>query len=41
MVGNGVVQAGEEILIAGSVLFLTKYVAALFQVRQWDAPADI
>jgi hypothetical protein len=41
MVRNGVLQAGKEISIAGSVLFLTKYVAALFQIRQRDAPADI
>jgi hypothetical protein len=42
MVRNGVLQlqVGEDISIAGLVLFLTKYVATLFQIRQQDAPVD-
>jgi ribonuclease HI len=40
MVRNGVLQAGEGISISGSVLFLTRYVEALFQIRQRGDRAD-
>jgi ribonuclease HI len=40
MVRNSVLQAGEGISISGSVLFLTRYVEALLQVRQRSDRAD-
>uniref|UniRef100_K3ZFI0 RNase H type-1 domain-containing protein n=1 Tax=Setaria italica TaxID=4555 RepID=K3ZFI0_SETIT len=36
---NAVLQAGEQISIAGSVVFLTKYLNALSQIRQ-QQPSD-
>jgi ribonuclease HI len=40
MVRNNILQAGKGISISGSVLFLTRYVEALFQNRQQSDQAD-
>lgn len=40
-VRNSVLQAGEQISIAGSVTFLTRYMQALFQIRQQPQAEDI
>ncbi|RCV42220.1 hypothetical protein SETIT_9G199100v2 [Setaria italica] len=39
-VRNNVLQAGEGISIAGSVLFLTRYIEALLQIRQQNEVGD-
>uniref|UniRef100_K4A207 RNase H type-1 domain-containing protein n=1 Tax=Setaria italica TaxID=4555 RepID=K4A207_SETIT len=39
-VRNRVLQAGEQISIAGSVLFLTRYIEALFQIQHQQVGGD-
>jgi hypothetical protein len=41
MVRNGVLKAGEGILIVGSIAFLTRYCSELSLVRQQGASADV